>query len=199
MNRSWSFYIIFTSSCQTFPPGIICHFMTNGNATYYCFHFEKTGGKVPSIKIRCHTCLCEFTTQRSLKNQVEKEGHQLKDINFYKQGATEPIMLPKREWILQVHHAGYLLFLTGLAELINFFHKPDVSSNWAKIDLVMLLTEFFKQLLVDLGFNKPFSALQYKLCDIDLLAHLFNQTVVPLTERAYFVTMRRCKLQRLLA
>ena len=39
---------------------------------HYCFHFEKTAGKMASIKIRCHTCLWEFATHRSLKNAENK-------------------------------------------------------------------------------------------------------------------------------
>ena len=124
---------------------------------HYCFHFEKTAGKRPSIKIRCHTCLWEFATQRSLKKHAENKGHQLNEINFYKQGKTEPMMLPRPERISQVQHAGYLVFLPGLAELINSFLKPVVRSKWAKIDLIMVPTEILKFLL-DLGLNKPFLA-----------------------------------------
>ena len=52
-------------------------------------------------------------------------------------------MLPKPERVSQVHHAGYLVFFTGLAELINSFLRPDVRSKWAKIDLIMVPAEFF--------------------------------------------------------
>ena len=157
---------------------------------------------MPSIKIRCSTCFCEFATQRSLKKHAENKGHQLNELKFYKQGETEPIILPKSERISQVQHAGYLVFLTGLAELINSFLKPDVTSKWAKIDLIMVPTDISKQLLLDLGLNKPFSArearhppplkkdisiaLHYNLYDIATLVDLFNQTAVPLKEKAYF-------------
>ena len=66
-------------------------------------------------------------------------------------------MLPKPERISQVQHAGYLVFLTGLAELINSFLKPVGKSKWAKIDLTMVPAEILK-LLLDLGLNKPFLA-----------------------------------------
>jgi len=95
---------------------------------YYCFHFEKQVGNMPSIKGRCHTCVCGFATWRSLKKHAEKTSYQLNEIKYYRAGKMEPVMLPKPERISQVQNAGYLFLLTGLAELIKSFLRHFLSA-----------------------------------------------------------------------
>ncbi|KAK2564943.1 Adenosine receptor A2a [Acropora cervicornis] len=101
-----------------------------------------TAGKMPSIKIRCNTCICEFPTQRSLKKHAEKKDHQL---NFcgtkenYKQcakwvGAIFPLiqfemmtqyMLPKRLQSEMMKHTEFMVCIPqrAYAVLWPFRHR----------------------------------------------------------------------------
>ena len=101
----------------------------------------------------------EFATQRSLKKHEEKTGHinQEADIRFFKQCGTEQVILPVPSEIAQSQQEAYKEFLIGVAELTNSFLKPDVKSKWVKIDLIMVPTAYFKQVLFTLGTSKPFS------------------------------------------
>lgn len=114
---------------------------------------------MPSLKTKCKTCMREFATQRSLKKHEEKTGHinQEADIEFFKQCGTEPVILTVPSEITQSQQAAYKESLIGVAELTNSFLKPDVKSKWVKIDLIMVPTAYFKQVLFTLGISKPFS------------------------------------------
>ena len=159
---------------------------------------------MPSFKTKCSVCDREFATQRSLRRHAEKTGHyfQERDIQFYKQGETEPVRLPVPEKVPHSDEAGYKQFLNGVAELINSFLNPDVKSKWIRIDLVLVPIAHFHYLLFDLGLTKPFSArearhpsplkqesaivLLYNVFDVSLLTNLFSTTSVPLKWTAYF-------------
>ena len=125
-----------------------------------------------------------------------------RDIQFYRQGQTEPVNLPVPESVSPLQKAPYKIFLIGMVELINSYLRPDVKSKWIKMELIMVPVEFFKALLLDLGPNKPFSAwearhpsplkndtsttLYYNVYNMAILADLFQSTSVPLKHRAYF-------------
>lgn len=159
---------------------------------------------MPSLKTKCSTCFREFATQRSLRKHAQKTGHdfQESEINFFKQGETEPVRLPVPRKVPQSDEAAYKQFLNGVAELINSFVKPDVKSKWVKIDLIMLPIANFEHLLFDLGLTKPFSvrearhppplkqessiAVIYNVFDASILSNLFATMSVPLKWTAYF-------------
>ena len=52
---------------------------------------------------------------------AEKRNYQLNKIKSCKPGKMELMMLPKPERMLQVQHAGYLVFFTSFAESLNCF------------------------------------------------------------------------------
>ena len=113
---------------------------------------------MPSLKTKCSTCFRKFTTQRSLRKHAQKTGHdfQERDVEFFKQGETEPVRLPVAGKVRQSYEGAYKQFLNGLAELISFCVKPNVKSKSVRIDLIMVLIANFQHLLFDLGLTKPF-------------------------------------------
>ena len=102
----------------------------------------------------------------------------------------------------QSQQASYKEFLIGMAELTNSFLKPDVKSQWVKIDLIMVPTAYFKQVLFTLGISKPFSvkesrhplqlkkdssiALFYNIYDVSAVTALFDSAAVSLKTKVYF-------------
>jgi len=146
----------------------------------------------------------EFPTQRSLKKHEEKTGHvnQEADIEYFKQSGTLPVILPEPKEIVPAQQAANKEFLNGMAELTNSFLRPDVKSKWVKIDLIMVPTAFFKQVLLSLGINKPFSvreshhpsplkkessiALFYNIYDVSIVTALLDSAGVSLKTKVCF-------------
>ena len=89
-----------------------------------------------------------------------------------------------------------------MAELTNSFLKPDVKNKWVEIDLIMVPTAYFQQVLLSLGINKPFLvresrhpsplkkessiALFYNVYDLSIVTALFDSAAVPLKSKVYF-------------
>ena len=86
---------------------------------------------MPSFKTKCLTCLREFATGRSLAKHAEKTGHRFHEaeMEFYKQGESEPVSFPVPERVPPSEQRAYKEFLSGVAEMANSHLKPDVKSK----------------------------------------------------------------------
>ena len=54
-----------------------------------------------------------------------------------------PVNLPVPKSVSPQQQAAYKIFLIRMVELINYFLRPDVTSKWVKIDLIMVPVEIF--------------------------------------------------------
>ena len=207
--RTMKIYRVFKTTRVRFQ--LIFSVVASGNCDFTVAIFKGqhspsllvTAFEMPSFKTKCTTCLREFATQRSLAKHAEKTGHhyQETDVQFFKPGETEPVNLPLPERVPPSQQEAFKEFLSGVAELINSYLKPDVKSKWVKIDLIMVPNAFFKSLLLSMGLTKPFSArearhppplkmelstaLYYNVYDISVLTNVFA-AILPLKTKAYF-------------
>ena len=117
------------------------------------------------------------------------------------------MILPEPKKSVPAEQVAYKEFLNGVAELTNSFLKPDVKSKWVKIDLIMVATAYFKQVLLSLGINKQFSvkesrhptplkkessiALFYNVYDISVVTALFASAGLSEINEGLFSPQRR--------